>query len=227
MAPNESSLSAKQPSTASTCQFRQGGSRLFVRRVKKTYCVPPYTLVIFFVSVAASILGSCRHTPVQHTAGWKTYTNEKYGYRLLYPPDVRVTYPVQGYAGSVRFMRDSKMCFAVVVGSKNPNARVSFQGKTLLLSSLNLQERIIVALRQVCPPGAGHNYSDDIALIEWNDIKIGRTKGMQAYHSSDPCLSKYLPASVFIINNRSYRFNAHLGSKNEYNRILSTVAFIE
>ena len=97
----------------------------------------------------------------------------------------------------------------------------------LLLSSLNLKERIILALRQVCYPPADHKYSDDKKKITWKDITIGKVKGMQAYASDDACISKYLPASLLIRNNRSYLFNTHLGSENEYNKILSTVRFIE
>jgi len=124
-------------------------------------------------------------------------------------------------------MRNSKICFAVVVGSKSPNTQVRYEGKMLLLSSLTLKERIILALRQICNPPANHRYSDDKKKIKWNDITIGRVKGMQAYASGDACFSNYLPASLLIKNNRGYLFNSHLGSENEYNTILSTVRFIE
>jgi hypothetical protein len=172
-------------------------------------------------------LYSCSYATVQDTSDWKTYTNQKHGYTLLYPPDVTVTYPVKGYSGSVRFMRDSKICFAVVVGSKSPNAQVRYEGKMLLLSSLNLKERIILALRQARNPPANHKYSGDKKKIKWKDITIGRVKGMQASASDDACFSKYLPASLLIRNNRGYLLNSHLGSENEYNKILSTVRFID
>jgi hypothetical protein len=198
-----------------------------MRTSRKIQLLATNNVLILFLVLTSFILYSCSHSNVQDTTDWKTYTNQKHEYSLLYPPDVTVTYPVKGYSGSVRFMRGSKICFAVVVGSKSPNARVTYEGKMLLLSSLNLKERIILALRQVCNPAINHKYADDIALIKWNDIKIGRVKGMQAYASDDACFSKYLPASLLIRNNRSYLFNSYLGSADEYNKILSTVKFIE
>jgi hypothetical protein len=198
-----------------------------MRTSKKIQSVATNNILILFLVLTTVILYSCSHSNVQDTSDWKTYTNQKHGYTLLYPPDLTVTYPVKGYVGSVRFMRDSKICLAVVVGSKSPNARVTYEGKRLLLSSLNLKERIVLALRQVCNPAVNHKYSDDIELTKWNDIKIGRVKGMQAYASDDACFSKYLPTSLLIRNKRSYLFNSYRASENEYNKILSTVRFVE
>jgi hypothetical protein len=198
-----------------------------MRTSRKIQFVAINNVLILVLVLITIVLYSCSHSNAQNTSDWKTYTNQKHGYKLLYPPDLTVKYPVKGYSGSVRFMRDSKICFSVVIGSKSPNARVTYEGKMVLLSSLSLKERIILALRQVCYPPANHKYSKDKKKIKWNDITIGKVKGMQAYASDDACISKYLPASLLIRNNRSYLFNTHLGSENEYNRILSTVRFIE
>jgi hypothetical protein len=198
-----------------------------MRTSRKIQFVATNNVLILVLVLTSVILYSCSHATVLDTSDWNTYTNQKHGYTLLYPPDLAVTYPMKGYVGSVRFMRGSKICFAVVVGSKSPNAQVRYEGKMLLLSSLNLKERIILALRKICNPPANHKYSDDKKKIKWNDIAIGRVKGMQARASDDACFSKYLPASLLIRNNRGYLFNTNLGSENEYNRILSTVRFIE
>ena len=100
-----------------------------MRTSRKIQLVATNNVLILCLVLTTVILYSCSHSTVQNTSGWKTYTNQKHGYTLLHPPDVTVTYPVKGYSGSVRFMRDSKICFAVVVGSKSPNARVTYEGK--------------------------------------------------------------------------------------------------
>lgn len=175
---------------------------------------------------------SCQHSPTTediNTSDWKTYTNREYGFELMYPPDLTIQYPIKTYLGSVRFVRDSSVCFAVITNAISPKMKVEYKGERRLLSSLKLKDYFILALRKLCFSDNGQSYSDSkiMKLLKWREVGIGGTKGMQAFASDDECLNAYLPKSLVIRNNIRYWFQVFHGSSREFNKMISSFKFIE
>ena len=189
-------------------------------------------VAISFLTLITFSLYTCQHSPTTDsidTTDWKIYTDREHGFELMYPPDLTIRYPIKGYLGSVRFVRDSRICFAVITNSISPKAKVTYKGAMRLLSSLTLEDYFIIALRQQCFSDDGHNHSDSetMKLLKWKEMSIGGTEGVQAYDSDDECLKERLPKSLVIRNNVRYWFQIFHGSPSEYNKVLSTFRFIK
>jgi len=174
--------------------------------------------IIGIVFIAIAVYGAAKKSESESKKyeGWKTYRNEKY--ELKYPKELK---PEQPYGEEiVQFIKAKTEIYYSIVISDLSSGLVLVDGKPRPVASLDLKAQITLNLKQRCKKA-------DLETIVWNPTKISDIDALQAFSSTDKCLSKYLPWTSMIKNNLIYHIKFTKGSKEEYNKLLSSFRLIE
>ncbi|MFH1392099.1 MAG: hypothetical protein ABIG90_00240 [bacterium] len=180
--------------------------------------------IIGIVFIAIAVYGAVvkkQESDSEKYKDWTPYQDTKYGYEVKCPKGLKPEQPYgEGIVQFVKFLKAKTEVYYSVVVSDLSSGLVLVDGKMRTVASLDLKEQIVLNLKQRCKKA-------DLESIVWMPMKIGEIEALQASSSTDECFSKYLPWTSVIKNNLIYHIKFIRGSKEEYDRLLSSFRLIE
>jgi len=189
----------------------------------KLMCVSAGLIVLIIVAIASFVLGralprgpegTLRGTPTtailptptptpDETANWKTYTNEKYGFTLKYPPEWSID------DKKLNIINLGPLSTKNHIGETIPEYVSSYIVLSLFNSTQNTDLKTFKNLNPAVNP-------------IWKEIMIDEINGLDVQHKG--CVSGSCREILFQKDNTIYNFSEQNNLK-ELNQILSTLMF--